>query len=57
MAWVDPFLIVITIVMAIILIIGNVYFIAKYSHHADSAFGSSTACKVLVVIFTTLALK
>jgi hypothetical protein len=49
MAFVDPFLLVVTLVMSCILIIGNLYFVAKYAHPADSAFGSSTACKAIIV--------
>jgi hypothetical protein len=49
MGFVDPFLLVVTLVMSCILIIGNLYFVAKYAHPADSAFGSSTACKAIIV--------
>jgi hypothetical protein len=49
MAFVDPFLLAVTLVMTVILIIGNLYFVAKYAHPADSAFGSSTACKAIIV--------
>jgi hypothetical protein len=49
MGFTDPFLLVVTLVMMVLLIIGNVYFVAKYSHPADSAFGSSTACKAVIV--------
>ena len=33
-----------------ILIIANLYFIAHYSHHADSAFGSSSLTKFFVML-------
>lgn len=49
MAFVDPFLLAVTLVMSVILIVGNLYFVAKYAHPADSAFGSSTACKAVIV--------
>lgn len=49
MAFVDPFLLAVTLVMTVILIVSNVYFVAKFAHPADSAFGSSTACKVVIV--------
>ncbi len=49
MAFVDPFLLVVTLVMSILLVVGNLYFVAKYAHPADSAFGSSTACKAVIV--------
>jgi len=45
----DPFLLTITLVMTLVLIFGNIYFIAHYSHHADSFFGSSTAAKAILV--------
>lgn len=51
MSFTDPFLLTVTIIMTIVLIIGNIYFIAKYAHPADSAFGSSTACKAVIVQF------
>ena len=49
MAFVDPFLLTVTLVMSVILIVGNLYFVAKYAHPSDSAFGSSTACKAIIV--------
>ena len=49
MAFVDPFLLTVTLVMTILLIVANLYFVAKYAHPADSAFGSSTACKAVIV--------
>lgn len=49
MTLVDPFLLVITLVMTILIVIANIYFVAHYSHYADKAFASSTFCKVLVV--------
>ena len=47
----DPLLLTLVIFVTIILIIGNLYFIAHFSHHADNAIGSSTACKFIVVSF------
>jgi hypothetical protein len=49
MAFVDPFLLVVTLVMTCLLIVGNLYFVAKFAHPADSAFGSSTAIKGIIV--------
>ena len=49
MAFVDPFLLTVTLVMTILLIVGNIYFVAKFAHPSDSAFGSSMACKVVIV--------
>jgi hypothetical protein len=53
MAFVDPFLLAVTLVMTIILIVGNLYFVAKYAHQADSAFGSSTFCKAIIVTYSS----
>ena len=47
--FVDPFLLVLTLALTICLIFGNIYFLAHYSHHSDSFFGSSTACKAVLV--------
>jgi LMBR1 domain-containing protein 1 len=46
---VDPFLLVLTLVMTILLIIANIYIVAHYSHAVDSAFSSSMACKFVIV--------
>jgi hypothetical protein len=51
---VDPFLLVITLVMAVLIVIANVYFIAYYAHASDRAFGSSTALKVIVVMLLSI---
>ena len=47
--FIDPVLLTLTLIFTVILIVGNLYFMAYYSHHADSGFGSSTACKVIIV--------
>ena len=47
--FVDPFLLTATLVLTLILIFGNIYFLAHYSHHADSFFGTSTAAKAVLV--------
>lgn len=52
----DPFLLVVTLVFTLLLIFANIYFIAHYSHHADSFFGSSTACKAVLVSGSKLVL-
>ena len=56
--FVDPFLLIITLVMTFLLIFANIYFLAHYSHHSDSFFGTSTACKAVLVstIFQLLTL-
>ena len=46
----DPFLLSLVLIATIILIIANLYFIAHYSHHADSAFGSSSLTKFFVML-------
>jgi len=48
-AFVDPFLLAVTLVMTWLLIFANIYFLARFAHHADSFFGSSTACKAVLV--------
>ena len=48
--FIDPFLLTLTLICVIILMLGNLYFLAHYSHHADGGFGSSTACKFLLML-------
>lgn len=47
--FIDPFLLTATLILTVLLIFGNIYFIAHYSHHADSFFGTSTAAKAVLV--------
>ena len=49
MVSVDPFLLILSIVIIILMIFGNIYFLAYYSHHADSFFGSSAVTKIFLV--------
>ena len=49
MAFVDPYLLTLTLVMTLVLVFGNMYFLAHYAHFADSFFGSSTAAKAILV--------
>lgn len=49
MVFVDPYLLTMTIIFTLLLIFFNIYFVAHFAHFADSAFGSSTACKALIV--------
>ena len=51
MAFVDPFMLVLTLVMTALLLIANLYFVAYYAHASDKAFGSSTALKFIIVSF------
>lgn len=53
--FVDPFLLILTLILTLLLLFGNIYFVAHYSHHADSFFGSSTACKAVLVVGYALA--
>ena len=53
--FIDPFLLTLTLVMTIFLILSNLYFLAHYSHHADSGFGSSMAVKFIVMLAFMLA--
>lgn len=46
---VDPFLLILTIVILVLLFFGNVYFLAYYSHYADTMFGQSIPTKILLV--------
>ena len=48
--FIDPFLLTLTLICVIILMLGNLYFIAHYSHHADGGFGSSSAVKFLLML-------
>jgi hypothetical protein len=49
MVFIDPYYLTIILVLVIVMIIGNLYFLAHYTHYADSFFGSSTATKGLLV--------
>lgn len=51
----DPLLLVLIVIATIALIIGNLYFIAHFAHHADNALGSSTACKFIIMLAYMLA--
>ena len=57
MASVDPFLLTLTLVMTLVLIVANVYLVAHYAHAKDSAFGTSTACKAVIVCIFILFQK
>ena len=51
----DPWLLALTLVLTLVLIFANIYFVAHYSHHADSFFGSSTACKAVLIVGYVIA--
>jgi hypothetical protein len=46
---VDPILLVFSIVLVILMMVGNLYFLAYYSHALDTGFGNSLITKVLLV--------
>ena len=46
---VDITVLIVTIVLTVLLIFGNLYFIAHYSHHADSKFGNNILTKGVLV--------
>jgi len=47
---INPFLLIMVLVFAVVLIIGNLYFIAHYSHHADNGLGSSKVLKLIILV-------
>jgi len=49
MASFDPIPLIIAIVLAILFIIGNLYFLAYYSHANDNDFGNSYFTKTILV--------
>ena len=51
----DIFMIVMTIVLAILLIIGSIYLLAYYCHPDDRGFGSALICKIVVVLGMALS--
>jgi hypothetical protein len=46
---VDPLLLTFTCVLIVFILLGNLYFLAYYSHYADSLFGSAIMTKILLV--------
>ncbi len=51
MVFYDPYMLTIILIVVVLLIIGNLYFLAHYAHYADSFFGSSAASKGLLVSY------
>ncbi len=49
MVFIDPYYLTIILVIVIVMIIANLYFLAHYTHYADSFFNGSTATKGLLV--------
>jgi hypothetical protein len=50
MVFADPYLLTLILFFTLVLIFGNIYFLAHYSHHGDQFFGSSTAAKAILVL-------
>lgn len=46
---VDPLLLIISLIIVALLIVGNIYFLAYYSHYADTEFGQSILVKLVLV--------
>ena len=46
---IDPILIVIMVIMAILLFYVSIYLLALYCHPEDAGFGTSCICKIIVV--------
>jgi hypothetical protein len=49
MVFKDPYMLTPILVIVVVMIIGNLYFLAHFSHFGDSFFGSSAATKGLLV--------
>jgi LMBR1 domain-containing protein 1 len=43
------------LVFFVIIVIGNIYFLAKYAHPKDTPFGSSIFMRIVVVLGYTIA--
>ena len=55
MAFVDPFMVIMALVSTVLLILANGYFIAKYTHHAESNSISTNIMRVVIMIAFMLA--
>ena len=53
--FIDPFLLTLTLVLTVVLILVNMYFVAHYSHHADNGIGNSSATKFVVILAFMMA--
>jgi LMBR1 domain-containing protein 1 len=51
----DVFMLVMTIILAVLLLIVNIYLLAYYCHPDDRGFGNALICKLVVIIGMTLA--
>ena len=55
MAYVDPLMVITALVFTVLLILANGYFIAQYSHHAESNSLSTNMMRVIIMIAFILA--
>jgi uncharacterized membrane protein len=46
---VDPVLLILSLIIVFLLVAGNIYFLAYYSHYADTMFGQSIPAKLVLV--------
>ena len=46
---VDPVLLILSLIVVVLLVFGNIYFLAYYSHYADTMFGQSIPAKLVLV--------
>ncbi len=51
----DVFMLVMTIILAVLLLVTNIYLLAYYCHPDDRGFGNAWICKFVVVVGMTLA--
>lgn len=50
----DPFLVIVTIILSILLVFVNLYILAVYCHPEDKGMGNHIILKILVIIGLTL---
>ena len=55
MGYVNPFMLIIAVVFTILLVLANGYFIAQYSHHAESNSISTNLMRLIIMIAFILA--
>lgn len=52
--FIDPYFLTNTLVIVIVLIIFNLYFLAHFNHYADAFFGASASSKGLLVTIAAI---
>lgn len=50
-------MVAITVIFVVMLLIGNIYFLAHYAHPNDTNFGKSIPMRILVVRYCELFVK